>query len=126
MWSRNPRLTSKDRGAIKGALRRAFARSDLHEEILILGAIEHSDPKRPRCKKWSWCEECGEVVPQWTITIDHDDPVIPVTTSFEDMTLDEAVARMWCDPKNLRRLCAPCHDRKTAGETELRKQRKKT
>lgn len=101
-------------------MRRAFARSDLHEAVLARVSVEHSDPARPRCKRWSWCEACGVVTPTWRMVVDHIDPVVPIGRHFSDMTLDEAAERMWCEPSNLQALCDSCHDTKTAAERELR------
>lgn len=117
----NPRLTGKDRSLIKGAVRRAFSRSALHKRAEDAYRIEHYDPSHPRCKKWSWCASCGEVVPTWTCAVDHREPVIPVDRTFEEMTLDETVDRTWCHIDNLQNLCDHCHSTKTLSETKERK-----
>lgn len=116
----NPRITPKDRGLIKGAMRRAFARSELHEAVITRITVDHSDPRNPRCKNWGYCELCGVVQPRWKIQVDHIQPVVPIDSHFEYMSLDEAANRMWCDPGNLQGICEPCHDVKTASEKEAR------
>lgn len=118
----NPRLTAKDRGLIKGAVRRAFTRSELYREKLLLNQIEHSDPRNPRCKRWGWCEVCGWVQPQWKLQIDHIDPVVPLEVTFAEMSLDLLVDRMWCIIEGLQVICEDCHDRKTALERARKKE----
>ena len=112
----NLRISPKDRGAIKGALRRAFARSDLRESIMEAARIEHSDPAKPRCKKWIRCGECRLPAPEWSSAADHRVPVVPLESSFEQMGVDLTVTAMWCDPANLQAICGACHDTKTAKE----------
>lgn len=122
----NPRITAKDRGLIKGAIRRAFARSDLHKQAKALARVEHYDPNRPRVKKWSKCKGCGRLVPEYTTVVDHILPIIDVASSFEDQSLDETVNRTWCDISLLQVLCdEPCHKKKTDFEKEQRKKNKK-
>lgn len=121
----NPRITSKERGLLKGAIRRVFSRSDLRREAWNRVIIEHSDEKRPRVKRWGYCQSCGEVVPAYTLKIDHIDPVIPTGQSFEEIGLDKTVDRMWCTVDNLQALCDTCHDSKTAIERKHRKRSNK-
>lgn len=117
----NSRLTSKDRNLIKGALRRAFSRSELHRRASERYRVEHFDPTRPRVKKWCWCASCGEVTPQWIMQLDHVIPVVPTGTKFEHMSLDETVDRLWCEEIHLQLLCATCHSIKTNAEKQQRK-----
>ncbi len=118
----NPKLTAKDRGLIKGAIRRAFARSDLHKEVKLRNLIEHYDPRHPRCKNWGWCNVCGVVTPQWKLEVDHIDPVVPLDSSFAEMSLDLMVERTWCTIEGLQVICDPCHDSKTALEKARKKE----
>ncbi len=118
----NPRITAKERGLIKGAIRRAFARSELHQRISSRTRIEHSDPNRPRCSKWSFCEECGLIIPTWTTSVDHIQSVIPLNSSMEEMSMDELINNIWCEESNLQVLCDPCHTQKTKEENKIRKQ----
>ena len=121
----NSRLTNKDRGLIKGALRRVFARSDLHKEAVAATRIEYSDPARPRVKKWSRCPICIKPTPTYLVQIDHIIPVIAVTSSLAEMTWDELVDRMWCPASNLQGICLQCHKIKCKVEAEARKTHKK-
>lgn len=121
----NSRITAKDRGTIKGSLRRAFARSDLHQAVLSDHAIEHRDPKKPRCLKWCWCGSCGVVFPRWQAAVDHREPLIPVDRSFEEMSMDEVIDRLWCPREGLQVLCEACHHEKSLGENKQRREHKK-
>lgn len=116
----NPRLSPKDHNAIKGAIRRAFARSDLHKKIMDAATIEHVDPARPRCKKWVRCATCRHPSPKWSSEVDHIDPVIPIDKTLAEMSLDEVASRTWCEESNLQVLCETCHDEKTAKERQAR------
>ncbi len=118
-------ITNKEKGLLKGALRRVFSRSELRQRILAKSRIEHSDITRPRVKNWSWCQECGHIVPTHTIDIDHINPVVPVNKKALDMTPNELVAAIWCDENNLQHLCSPCHDEKSSVERKQRNAYKK-
>lgn len=102
-----------------------FSRSDLRRAALARTVIEYHNPLRPRVKRWSECSTCETVVPTYLVDIDHISPVIPVLGSFEDMSLDEFVDRLWCDEKNLAGLCETCHDSKTKWENKQRRDNKK-
>ena len=117
----NDRITPRERGLLKGALRRVFSRSELREAAMSTVRIEHSDLKRPRCKKWGYCQSCGEVTPEWRLTVDHISPVIPVSSSFEELGLDGTADRLWCSLNNLQVLCESCHDSKSSSEKAERK-----
>lgn len=114
-------MTKKDINGLKGAIRRTFVRSDLRKQVQANARVEHLDPTKPRVEHWVYCNVCGEIVPRWTTDVDHIEPVIPITTHFEDMPLAQAVDRMWCSIENLQIICTPCHDKKTSLESEARK-----
>lgn len=104
---------------IRGALRRAFARSPI-----VLEVMQASRRESPRYKKdgtrhkKNWvqrqCEVCDAWVSSSKIVADHIEPVVSVDDGFQDW--NEFVARLWCDPKNLQRICHTCHDKKTQEE----------
>ena len=115
----------KERNLIKGALRRVFSRSELRREALALSRIEHSDVERPRVTKWSKCTECEKPTPTYLIEIDHILPIVPLDKTLDDMTWDELVDALWCDIKNLRPVCKPCHKIKNKAEAAKRREFKK-
>lgn len=121
----NEGLTAKDRGLIKGAVRRAFARSELRRSVLADAKVEHSDPTRPRVKTWYKCEECNGRFAQHQLEIDHVSPVVPVDKTLAEMSWDDLINRTWCDKMGLQVLCEECHDKKSADERKQRKEHKK-
>lgn len=121
----NKRLTPRDRNAIKGGLRRAFSRSELHAKVIEASLVEHTDPTRPRVKKWCLCNVCKLPEAKSYVVVDHILPLVPVDTKFEDMSLDTVVDRLWCEEHNLQAICPECHDKKSASEREERKKNKR-
>ncbi len=121
----NSRVTKKEWGLVKGAMRRVFSRSELRKEVLDFHSVEHHDPKRPRVKRWSWCNECGEVAPSYTLAVDHILPVVPLTSSLENMSADDLLNAVFCARMNLQGLCPTCHKSKTSQEAKLRREHKK-
>ena len=122
---RNPRISKREDGLIKGALRRVFSRSDLRRKVVDAASVKHSDPKRPRVKSWCKCNICNKPEAKSYVVVDHIDPLIPLHLSFEDMSLDEVINRLWCPESNLQVLCEECHKLKTKEERKLRKKEKK-
>jgi 5-methylcytosine-specific restriction endonuclease McrA len=122
---RNPRITPKERGLIKGAVRRVFSRSELRRKVLEKSRIEHYDPTRPRVKKWSSCESCGEAIATYEAQVDHKVPLVPIISSLEEMTWDEVVNGCWCYEDLLQVLCQQCHGEKTKEENKARREHKK-
>lgn len=121
----NPRITSKERGLIKGALRRVFSRSDLRRAVLERGVIQHIDETRPKVKTWVFCESCGILDAKSNFQIDHINPVVPINIPLTEMTADELINNMWCEINNLQRVCIPCHKAKSKEENALRRKLKK-
>ena len=117
----NPRLSKKDRNLIKGAIRRVFSRSALRLAAVDAAIVEHSDPSRPRVKKWCRCALCKQPEAKSYVEVDHIVPCVPLDRSFEEMSIDEFVDRLWCDAINLQILCGSCHNKKTAAERKDRK-----
>lgn len=121
----NKRITSKERGLLKGAIRRVFSRSDLRKEALEKVKIEHKDPKRLRVSKWGKCPICKMPEALYLFQVDHRVPIVPLDRSLEEMTWDEVVDRTWCPIENLQAICKPCHKIKTKEEAKERKKNKK-
>lgn len=122
---KNPRITPRDRGLLKGAVRRVFSRSELRQKVVEKALIKHEDLSRPRVKRWGKCAECKQPTPKSYLVVDHIDPVVELNRSFEDMSFDELIDRMWCSIDNLQALCDNCHKVKTKAEQKLRRQFKK-
>lgn len=125
IFKTNPRISPKDRNAIKGALRRAFARSELHHSIVNAAIVPHSDPSRPKVKKWAKCNVCGVLDAKSYMVVDHIEPIIKIESHFEDMSVDEVINRLWCKESGLQAICDECHNDKSEREREQRKPYKK-
>lgn len=122
----NDRVTKKERGLIKGALRRVFSRSELRKEAIDKASIIYVDPTgKTRTKKWCECSICKKPTPQWKIDIDHVFPVVPINKASADMSADELVNGLWCSPNNLVAMCEACHNGKTKAENAERRKLKK-
>lgn len=122
---RNPRLTAKERGLLKGAARRVFSRSDLRKAVIEAYTIDNNDPERPRVTKWAWCADCGLIFPRYLAEVDHITPVIPLTTSLENMSFDTLIDNIWCENNNLQVVDKDCHRAKTKAENAERRRLKK-
>lgn len=124
---KNPRITHKERGLLKGAVRRVFSRSELRAQVVAASRIDHQDPERPRVKKWSRCASCKLPTATYQMQVDHIEPLQPIGVALDEMSMDDLVNRAWCDVKNLQALCLQCHKAKSKLENaERRKLRKGT
>ena len=112
---------AKERGLIKGAIRRVFSRSELRRAAIARNEIPHFDLARPRAKKWVFCDLCGEIFPKYLAQADHIKPVIPVDKALDSMTWDELIENQWCDIANLQTVCKSCHNDKTKLENKERR-----
>lgn len=118
----NPRISAKERNLLKGAVRRVFSRSDLRRAVIEAATIEHSDPARPRVKKWGMCAECKKPTARYQMEVDHIDPIVKIGLTLEGMSWDTVIDRTWCVKANLQALCIPCHKAKSKYERRLRKE----
>lgn len=105
--------------AIRGALRRLFARSPVVREVM--GKVRREVPKfnkdGARAKKDAVqyrCSVCGEWTKSTAVSVDHIAPVIDVQDGFVDW--NEFVLRLFCSSTNLQVICDPCHNAKTQAE----------
>jgi hypothetical protein len=122
----NPRITKKERGLLKGVIRRIFSRSELHKSVKKDAVVSnYSDGSRPRVKTWCGCAGCYKIDAISNLVVDHIDPVIPVNSSLEHMSFDNLIDRIWCDKTNLQVLCDSCHNNKTKVERRERTRFKK-
>ncbi len=116
----------KERNLIKGAIRRVFSRSELRKRALDAALIkDYSDPSRKRVTRWGKCTECQTLTPLYLLEIDHENPIIPLGSSLEEMSWDEVIDAVWCDERNLKAKCKPCHSLKTKAENKERRRIKK-
>lgn len=118
----NPRITKKEANLIRGAIRRAFVRSEVRKTVLKRIKIVHFDEVRPRVKNWSLCPNCNKITPTYRIVVDHKEPVVPLNIDSHSMSWDEYIDRMWCDESNLNPICEDCHTIKTEKEKQIRKE----
>ena len=108
---------------IRGALRRAFARSPIVQEVMQASRREvpRFNKDGSRHKKNSvqrQCQVCDEWVGSTKLAVDHIEPVVSIEDGFNDW--NEFIDRLWCDKKNLQRICDTCHDAKTTIERTTR------
>lgn len=117
----NPRITKKERGLIKGAVRRVFSRSDLRRIAVAKTIVtNYQDASRPRVKTWCFCSACNRHWAKSEMEVDHIDPVVPSHLTLEDMSWDDVVDRIWCPESNLKAICKACHKLKTKREAKER------
>lgn len=110
--------------AIRGALRRVFARSPVIWDVLRAHRQEHARTRKDgsRCKKDAVlypCMACKNLVSRKDVAVDHIDPVVSSNTGFVDY--DTFIKRLFCDASNLQLLCSTCHQEKTNRERAARK-----
>lgn len=117
---KNKNMTPQEAGLIKGAIRRVYSRCEARRNALKKQRINHSDPTRPRVKTWYKCANCGAPGAAADFEVDHIDSVIPLDSSFDKMSWDTYIDRIWCDPKNLWAICKDCHATKTRLEKDMR------
>jgi hypothetical protein len=118
-----------ENSAIRASLRRTFSRSPIVREVLNAGRREV-----PRYKKDGTvsnrpavqyhCQGCDGWVSSTNIYADHIEPVIRVNGTFIDW--DDFISRLFCDIKNIQRLCGQCHDVKTSNERKARKENQRS
>ena len=123
----NPKLSQKEVGLLKGALRRIFSRSLLRKQAIANYIIKpFTHPEHTRVTKWAYCGSCGIILPAYKVQVDHINPVVPIGTSVHSMTIDDLISRIWCDISNLDVLCKPCHQDKSKAENKARRSLKGT
>jgi len=81
----------------------------------------HPEIKGPRGGKMYQCVACEDAFKATEIQVDHIEPIVPEGIKQCDMTIDEYVARLFCDVSNLQILCKECHKLKTQEERKFSK-----
>ncbi len=123
---RNPRITPKEQGLIKGALRRVFSRSEIRRKIITKSVMPgYIDVTRPRVKTWCLCAICGKPNPKSYMVADHLLPVININETLSDLDWNTLIDRLWCEESNLQAVDTDCHKIKTKEENKLRRAHKK-
>ncbi len=122
----NPRITAKERGLLKGAIRRVFSRSETRRSVLAKATVQgYSDGSRPRVTKWCKCASCNKMEPAYLCQVDHIEPIVPTNSSLEQMDWNTIVDNTFCIEDNLAVVCKPCHKLKTKAENKERRAYKK-
>ena len=121
----NPK-NPKERNLVKGAIRRVFSRSELRRRALDKALVkDYHDPSRKRVTRWGRCAECNKLEPAYLLEVDHQEPVVPIGSSLEEMSWDQIIDNIWCDEDKLQALCKLCHRSKTSIEGQIRRKLKK-
>lgn len=98
-----------------------FSRSEARRNVLDKSVlIGYTDLSRPKVKTWCKCAVCGKPEAKSYMEVDHIDPIIPVDSALEDMSWDQVIDRIWCEPENLQVVCESCHKEKTKAERKQR------
>jgi len=119
-------MTKKDKALIKEALRRAFSRSDLRRSVIEKSIVtNYKNVTRRRVKTWCKCNICNKLDAISYMVVDHINPVVPVTTPFEDMSIEDLLLNVFCSETNLQTLCKECHYIKSGNENKARRAWKK-
>lgn len=121
----NPRVTPKEKGLIKSALRRVFSRSELRRAVIDASVVMFSDPTRKRVKKWCRCNICQQLHPYSNMVCDHIAPVVGIDEAAIELSADILVDRLWCEQNNLQAIDEVCHAQKTKEENKARREFKK-
>lgn len=131
-------LTDEEKRTLKGAIRRAFRQSSRMRDVLKACRVElppalkkDGNPGlRPQVR--FKCAVCGDLFPGKWIAVDHINPVVPLDKKEKDMTPNDLVNGIYCEPENLQPICVTpikflpknqksCHAKKTAEENFIRK-----
>jgi hypothetical protein len=113
--------------AARQALRRAFSRSPIVQEMM-----KENKRKVPRYTKdgsrhkidasehlCNICHQWKRSVKNSKVVVDHIQPVVDPKVGFVDM--NTYFSRLWCDRSNLQKICGDCHRIKTNTELFVRK-----
>lgn len=110
--------------AIQSAIRRIFSRSPIVNEVLHEGRRTKprykKDGSRHRVDAVEYsCQVCNSWVNSTHVEVDHIAPVVDPEKGF--VNYDVYVERLFCDKKNLQRICEDCHLKKSNIENSKRR-----
>ena len=110
---------------VRGAIRKVFARSDMHSSIYERAKVPLDDVCHkvrivsPRASNFYRCEGCAVVMPRMTrgmgnFQVDH---IFPIGTGILNCLNDaQLFYDLVFDYDNLQLLCTDCHNQKTKNE----------
>lgn len=111
---------------ITQGIRKAFKLSEKHKQVQLASRVE-----KPKYKKdgtlskkpsvYFRCADCNGLAKGTNINVDHIEPVIPLNSCLNDMTVDEYTERVLTLDCQL--LCKPCHKLKSKSENSQRKKK---
>jgi len=115
---------SKWRSWIISLLRRGTMRYPPRNDALREAKTEKKiNKKTGRMAQHYKCAGCKKDFPASQICVDHIEPVVSPKEGF--INWDVYIERMFCPKENLQTLCSKCHDVKTKGEKELKRNENK-
>jgi hypothetical protein len=112
--------------ALRSAWRRIFSRSPIVREVLNEGRRTvprfNKDGSRHKVDSVQFsCQVCQQWTPAKMIAVEHIEPVIEVeNVSGKIHDWNEFKRRLFCEKKNLQRICDDCHNIKTQKERSTR------
>lgn len=112
--------------ALRSAWRRIFSRSPIVREVLSEGRRTvprfNKDGSRHKVDSVQFsCQVCQKWTPAKMIAVDHITPVIDVENVLGKVyDWNEFKRRLFCEKKNLQRICDDCHNIKTQKERSTR------
>jgi 5-methylcytosine-specific restriction endonuclease McrA len=118
---KKPKTFNED-ATLRGAWRRVFARSPIVREVLAEGRRTvprfNKDGSRHKVDSVQYqCQVCKTWTPAKAVSVDHVIPVIDVeNVSGKVQDWNEFKRRLFCEKKNLQRICDSCHNFKTQNE----------
>ena len=115
-------MDNKQYYTLLSAIKRCFSRSPQHRQALNNAKCPRK--KGPKGGARYRCVQCRVDFAVKGIQVDHIDPVIPLDKTAKDMSWDEIVDRIFCDPSNLQTVCKECHKKKSAQENKARRSNK--
>lgn len=125
MSQKKPKTFNED-ATLRGAWRRVFARSPIVREVLAEGRrtvprlLKDGSRHKVDAVQYS-CQVCLTWTPAKLISVDHVVPVIDIeNVSGKVQDWNEFKRRLFCDKKNLQRICDDCHNKKTQEERSKR------